>query len=76
MIQEKRSLDYSPRLGRSSPPSGDDDEKPPQKSNAYYENQFYAPRLGKKSANLVEFTPRLGRSTYSGIKCFPLLHFK
>lgn len=62
LIQEKRSLDYSPRLGRSST-SSDDDEKPPQKSNAYYDNQFYAPRLGKKS---LEFSPRLGRSVYSG----------
>lgn len=61
-IQEKKSLDYSPRLGRSSPT--DDSDKQLQKPDSYYDNLYYAPRLGKKSFDY--YSPRLGRSTYAG----------
>lgn len=61
-LQEKRSHDYSPRLGRSSLASDEDEsvaQLPPRNSNA----PLFAPRLGKKA---LEFSPRLGRSFYSG----------
>ncbi|XP_031624826.1 uncharacterized protein LOC116341725 [Contarinia nasturtii] len=58
IIQDKRSVDYKPRLGRRS----ESDEQP----KPY--DVFFTPRMGKRSDSRVDtfnYTPRLGRSTYS-----------
>ncbi|XP_055300357.1 uncharacterized protein LOC129567471 isoform X2 [Sitodiplosis mosellana] len=55
ILQEKRSLDYRPRLGRRS---NEDTEQP----KPY--DVFFTPRMGKR-ADFTNYTPRLGRSTYS-----------
>lgn len=56
MIQEKRSLDYRPRLGRRS-----NEETEPKPYDV-----LFTPRMGKRSDIFTNYTPRLGRSVYSG----------
>lgn len=55
-VQEKRALEYKPRMGRRS----DDNELP----KPY--DVLFTPRMGKRADLLTNFTPRMGRSTYSG----------
>lgn len=65
-LQEKRSHDYNPRLGRSSmaaSASADDDDNQASPAPRNSNQALFAPRLGKKS---LEFSPRLGRSFYLG----------
>lgn len=56
-MQEKRSLDYRPRLGRRS---NEDAEQP----KPY--DVLFTPRMGKRSEVFTNYTPRLGRSVISG----------
>lgn len=58
MMQEKRSLDYRPRLGRRS---NDDNNEQPKPYDV-----LFTPRMGKRSDIFTNYTPRLGRSTNSG----------
>lgn len=58
-LQAKRGHDYIPRLGRGSTPEEEDNSAQLRNQNT----PLFAPRLGKKS---LEFSPRLGRSYFSG----------
>lgn len=71
-LQEKRSHEYNPRLGRSSMAVAADDDNNQVSPAPRNSNQaLFAPRLGKKS---LEFSPRLGRSFYSGNLWLSLLN--
>lgn len=55
-MQEKRNVDYRPRLGRRS---NEDAEPKPY-------DVLFTPRMGKRSEIFTNYTPRLGRSVNSG----------
>lgn len=63
-LQEKRNPPMTPRLGRSSSSSQTSTSTDEQGNTQERSRPPFAPRLGKKS---LEFSPRLGRSFFSGL---------
>lgn len=67
MLQEKRSLDFRPRLGRRSNEDNNEQPKP--------YDVLFTPRMGKRSDIFTNYTPRLGRSINSGDSNIWILFF-